>query len=380
MMKTSVYIHIPYCLAKCRYCDFLSFPQTASFPVADYLAGLQSELALQGAALKSQSIAVDTVYIGGGTPTALTATQLEKLLKACATHLPLAAAEWTVEVNPGTIDEEKAGVLAAHGVNRISLGIQDTDDQRLAFLGRTHTAAQAKQAFSLCRSYFPSLSVDLMAGLPGQTAPEFLTRLGEVVAWNPDHISVYGLKVEEGTELFALLSGDQLVLPAEEEALEMLLSGREALLNSGYHHYEIANFARPGHLCRHNLNYWRNLPYLGLGLGAHSFWGKHRLRNVTDFWQYKNLLDQGRIPVGEKIHVSEREEMEDTMMLGLRLLQGVAFAEFVKHYGVDAQDVFAAEIEHLQSLDLVECDDDCIRLTLRGYPLANLVFAEFLTG
>lgn len=379
MMKTSVYIHIPYCLAKCRYCDFLSFPQAASFPVADYLAGLQNELALRGAELKDKRMSVDTLYIGGGTPTALTVTQLEKLLKACATHLPLADAEWTVEVNPGTIDEEKALVLAAHGVNRISLGIQDTDDQRLAFLGRTHTAAQAKEAFYLCRSYFPSLSVDLMASLPGQTVTEFLASLLEVVAWNPDHISVYGLKVEEGTELFALLAGGQLALPTEEEALEMLLAGRAALVDSGYLHYEIANFARPGHLSRHNLNYWRNLPYLGLGLGAHSFWGKQRLRNVTDLGQYKTLLEQGCIPVGEQIHVSEREEMEDAMMLGLRLLQGVKFSQFVKHYGVDARDVFAVEIEHLQSLGLVSCDDDCIRLTLQGYPLANLVFAEFLT-
>ena len=379
-MKTSVYIHIPYCLAKCRYCDFLSFPQSATLPVADYLEALQDELALRGAELKAKHITVDTVYIGGGTPTALTTTQLETLLNACTLYLPLADAEWTVEVNPGTIDAEKAGVLAAHGVNRISLGIQATDDHRLAFLGRTHTVAQAKQAFFLCRRYFPSLSVDLMAGLPEQTVTEFLEGLREVCSWKPDHISVYGLKVEEGTELFQLLTQDKIVLPSEDEVLDMLLSGRGALLSSGYLHYEIANFARPGHLCRHNINYWQNQPYLGLGLGAHSFWDKQRVRNVTDFQQYKTLLEQGRIPLGEKIHVSKREEMEDAMMLGLRLLGGVEFAEFTDRYGIDARHVFAAEIAHLQSLDLVACDDDGIRLTLRGYPLANLVFAEFLTG
>lgn len=376
--KCSVYIHIPFCAAKCVYCDFLSFT-AAAFRPADYLQWLSLELAARGRELRELGTAVDTLYIGGGTPTALSAGELETLMAACRNTLPLAEPEWTVEGNPGTIDREKAAIMKDAGVNRVSLGIQDTDDHRLALLGRRHTAAQARQAFSLCRHVFPSVSLDIMSGLPGQTIADCEKTVAELCSWEPDHLSFYGLKVEEGTPLEAARAAGKVTLPTEEEGLAMLLQGREILLTHGFIHYEIANYARPGHLCRHNLTYWENRPYLGLGLGAHSYWDGCRFSNTTDIGQYRNSLANGILPVAERHSATRRQEMEDTMMLGLRLTAGVSFTAFQHRFGEDLRAVFAGEIGRLQEKGLIRCDGKNVRLTEDGLPLANLVFAEFIT-
>ena len=379
-MKTSVYIHIPFCPSKCHYCDFLSVP-LAMTPFAPelYLEMLDREIGMRGEELKQSGYCVDTLYIGGGTPTVLTDEQLQLLLTSCCEHLPLADPEWTVEANPGTITLQKANLLAGFGVNRVSLGIQDTNDDRLAMLGRTHTAAQGKQAFFLCREHFSSVSVDIMTALPGQKASEVRDTIGEVCRWEPDHISLYGLKVEDKTPLARFVDAGELVLPTEDVALTMMLASRDTLLAHGYQHYEIANFARPGKICRHNLTYWENRSYLGLGLGAHSFWQGARLQNFSSWPEYNQRVKQGSLPVEECFQVTGRQRMEDTMMLGLRLMAGVSFADFQERFGCDLRQVFEKEITHLLKKGLITCDDQRIRLTLLGYPLANLVFAEFIT-
>ncbi|MBS3983554.1 MAG: radical SAM family heme chaperone HemW [Dethiobacter sp.] len=379
-MKIAVYIHIPYCKSKCIYCDFLSSPNLAVSP-AEYLRALEQELALRSHELREAGVMADTVYIGGGTPTVLSAAELSALLSACRTHLPLASGtEWTVEVNPGTIDLPKAAVLRAGGVNRISLGVQDTCDDRLALLGRTHTFAQARQAFSLCKKFFNAVSVDVMLGLPGQKVADSAKTVRELCAWQPDHLSLYGLKVEAGTRLDALLEQGAATLPAEEEALAMMQQGREILVAHGFNHYELANFAKPGHQCRHNLSYWENRPYLGLGLGAHSYWQSSRYCNTADLPLYQKSLLAGMLPPATIHVVQKREEMEDTMMLGLRLTGGVSFKEFQRRFRLDLRTLFAAEIQGLREKGLIECDAETIRLSKRGLPLANLVFAEFITG
>jgi oxygen-independent coproporphyrinogen-3 oxidase len=378
-MNLAVYIHIPYCRAKCIYCDFLSSPSLASSP-AEYLRALERELALRSRELREAGIVVDTVYIGGGTPTVLSAAELSSLLSACRTHLPLAAGtEWTVEVNPGTIDRPKAAVLRAGGVNRISLGVQDISDDRLALLGRRHTFAQARQAFSLCREFFDALSVDVMFALPGQKAVDSAETVRELCAWQPDHFSFYGLKAEVGTRLDELLEQGELTLPTEEETLLMMQQGREILISHGFNHYELANFAKPGYQCRHNLSYWENRPYLGLGLGAHSYWRRNRYCNTADLSLYQNSLLAGMLPPAIIHPVEKREEMEDTMMLGLRLTDGVSFKEFQRRFQLDLRTLFAAEIHVLAEKGLIVCDSEAIRLSRRGLPLANLVFAEFIT-
>lgn len=380
MLATAVYLHIPFCRAKCHYCDFLSYTGAASgsFTPQVYLQGLFRELAMRGEQLKAAHYEVTSLYIGGGTPTVLELTDLQELLSCCRNYLPLASPEWTVEANPGTIRAETVKLLAQAGVNRLSLGVQDLCDQRLASLGRLHTAEQAREAFLLCRDYFPSVSLDLMAALPGQTSSQLLETLAAVCDWGPQHLSVYGLKVEEGTPLAAQVAAGQVQLPEEDEVLTMFLAGRQYLQSRGYEHYEIANFAQPGHRSRHNLTYWRNLPYLGLGLGAHSYWQGARLENTRDPQTYLAQLADGQLPLTVQSLVSRAEAMEDTMMLGLRLLSGVSFAEFKERFGQDLRDVFAQEIKHLQALGAIECDQHYLRLTERGLPVANLVFAEFL--
>lgn len=380
-MGLAVYVHIPYCAAKCRYCDFLSLPlHCAAVPPGHYLLSLEAELALRGRELREQQETVATLYIGGGTPTVLEAAELEHLFAMCRRLLPLACTEWTVEANPGSLTEEKMEVLSSAGISRISLGVQDLDDARLALLGRTHDARTAAGAFALCRKHIPAVSVDLMSGLPGQSVCDWLHTLDTVCAWRPDHLSVYGLKSEEGTWLASRIREGTVVLPDEDVAAEMLPAGRERLAQYGYEQYELANFALPGYQSRHNLTYWRNQPYLGAGLGAHSYWGGKRFCNTGSFTGYYAALAKGVYPVAESNFVTPRQEMEDTMMLGLRLMDGVGYDEFTRRFGCDLRDVFDAEIARLTGLGLLCAGEKRCFITEKGYPLANLVFAEFISA
>ena len=379
-MKTSVYLHIPFCEAKCTYCDFLSFPSPPDAPfVQNYLQALIKEIKIYGQQLQQAGIKVGTLYLGGGTPTVLTPQQLEMLLSACRLYLPLDNPEWTVEANPGTVTPEKISILVQNGVNRISLGVQDLCDERLALPGRLHTAGQAEQAFLSCKDNFPVVSVDLMVGLPGQTKEDLLSTLAQICRWGPQHLSLYGLMLEAETPLHEAVEAGTVSLPGEDENLAMFWASRRFLSACGYEAYEIANFAQRGYSCRHNLTYWRNLPYVGLGLGAHSFWQHKRLVNAKDPETYLACLKQDRLPVAEVQPVSREQEMEDTMILGLRLREGVSFASFASRFGIDLRHVFAAQIEHLLQLGLIECNHRVIRLTDAGLPVANYVFAEFLT-
>ncbi len=335
---------------------------------------------LRGHELRDAGHNVHTIYVGGGTPTVLDAGELDRLLEACHRHLPLEKPEWTVEANPGTLDSGKIDVLAAFGVNRLSLGVQDLDDRRLAILGRRHTAADAWRAFVMAQKKISSISVDIMSGLPEQECGDFLNTLAAVVNWGPDHVSVYGLKVEEGTVFAEQCNSGRLCLPGEEEVLNMLLAGRELLIEQGFEHYEIANFARPGCAGRHNITYWRNLPYIGVGLGSHSYWMGSRTVNVSDPVAYGGMLMDGKLPIAETAAVSLRQEMEETMMLGLRLLEGIKFEDFACRFGEDLRDVFSTEILFLQQKKLIITDNSRIRISERGFPVANLVFAEFITA
>ena len=380
-MDTAVYIHIPFCQSKCLYCDFLSFP-AQSAAVSDYLKALEHEIATRGRELREANIGVSTLYIGGGTPTVLSDDELAALLAACRLSLPLVNPEWTVEANPGTLSREKISILGASGVNRISLGVQDLCDNRLALLGRLHNAAQARQAFMACHDSFASVSVDLMAALPGQTLADLSQTLDEICQWGAEHISVYGLKVEEETQLAELVAQGKLLLPDEDTMLAMFETSSKILTACGYEHYEIANYAKPGHRSRHNQVYWQNLPYLGLGLGAHSFWHQERLINTGNLEQYQQLIHQlpGQFPIEEIHPVDLQQEMEDTMMLGLRLLDGVTYRSFFERFERDLREVFKAQITRLLALRVIECDDTAIRLTPLGLPVANAIFAEFLTA
>ncbi len=378
-MEVAVYIHIPFCPKRCHYCDFLSFAASrAELLPSAYLDLLCRELTLRGSELDREGYTVTSVYLGGGTPTVLNTSELARLLEACRNCLPLKNPEWTVEANPGTLDENKLSVLSCGGVNRISLGVQDLNDKTLALLGRQHSAAQANSAYLLCKKVFPSVSLDIMYGLPAQSVDGFFDTLSRALKWRPDHISLYGLKTEEGTRLHQMISAGSLELPDEDEAYAMLSGASNRLKTEGYEHYEIANYARPGQICRHNLTYWENRPYLGLGLGAHSYWQGSRLENSTDFAEYGRLLALDLLPVVKSTIPTRRQEMEDTMILGLRLLAGVSYHDFFERFGLDLREVFSREIEYLLSRELIVCGPHSIRLAECGLAVANYVFAEFI--
>lgn len=392
-----LYVHVPFCEKICHYCDFNKY-LLRDGGVDEYLEALEREVALYGAQLfpaaggpsapgpdrLGRSAApepgpFDTVYVGGGTPTSLSAAQLERLLSAVMGGFPVAAgAEVTVEANPGTLSPRKLAALKRGGVNRISLGVQSANDELLRALGRIHTARQARESFERAREWFDNVSVDLIYALPGQDEDDWRRTLEEVVRWRPDHLSCYGLIIEDGTLFGELMRQGRLDLPGDERELAMYRLAMDFLAGHGYEHYEIANWALPGRQSRHNRIYWENGEWLGLGPGAHSQWQGRRFANVRLPADYARLVAQGKPPVQWSEAVSERTAMEDTVILGLRLREGVDAGEFARRFGVGLADVFGAEIRRVVERGLAVWDGRRLRLTERGLYLSNQAFQEFI--
>jgi len=378
-MAIGLYIHVPFCISKCRYCDFVSYPFDSG-AVRKYLTALEREMKLYGRILDAAGEQVATVYVGGGTPTCLSAGDLEAVLNAGRRFFRfLPDAEITVEANPGTVDADKLTVLRAAGVNRLSLGVQACQEDLLRRLGRIHDFRQAVEAVHLARrAGFGNLSLDLIFGIPGQTAERWRACLERVLELAPEHISAYGLQIEEDTPLGrAVKAGAE--TPCDEEAeLVMFRETIAVLTASGYEHYEISNFARPGFQCRHNLRYWRNEEYLGLGPAAHSYRHGRRYNNVEKIDAYADRLAAGEPPVDAAERPPLRTAMGETVFLGLRLIGGLSLEDFAARFGKRAEEVFAPQIGRLTALGLLEIKDGRLRLTSRGLPVANRVFVEFV--
>jgi putative oxygen-independent coproporphyrinogen III oxidase len=374
----AVYIHIPFCTNKCHYCDFNSYVLKGQ-PVADYLDALEREMALTVAAVPPERI--ETVFVGGGTPTVLLPDQMERFLAMVARHFPLddPQLEFTMEANPGTTDEEKLAVMKAGGVNRISFGVQSFDNGLLHRIGRIHNTDDVYRSIENARKLgFDNLSIDLMFGLPGQTTEHMRQSLDAALALDLPHYSLYSLKIEENTLFHTLYQKGQLPLPSEEEEVEMFLLILERLKQAGYEHYEISNFARPGYESRHNMTYWRNESYYGLGAGAHGYMNRKRHVNVKGIAEYIAAAAHG-LPVLETEEVSLNEAMEDFMMVGLRLLRGVRQDDFARQFaGRRLEDVFGATLDKLLTAGLLDRTEDGYRLSDKGLLLGNVVFAEFV--
>mgnify|MGYP001627257047 CR=1 FL=1 len=378
-MAISLYVHVPFCLQKCAYCNFVSYPLEEE-TARRYRDCLLKEMALCGEVLAPPERELATVYLGGGTPTCLPAGLLEDILEGLHRYFdwPLGI-EATVEANPGTVDAAKLKMLREAGINRLSLGVQSCQDHHLDLLGRLHGFRQAVEAVLLARQVgFSNLNVDLIFALPGQTLPEWRRCLEEILALAPEHISAYSLEVEEGTPLARRIQGGGLAPCEEETELAMYLEAIAFLKENGYEHYEISNFARPGFRCRHNLAYWEHRPYLGLGLAAHSFLDRRRRANVCSLEEYCARLEAGELPAGEEEELSEEALMGEAMFLGLRLLEGVSLEGFARRFGKNPLEVFAPQIASLCRRGLLEISSGHLRLTSRGLPLANMVFREFI--
>ncbi len=373
-MSLGLYIHIPFCKQKCHYCDFTSFPLRSPLVMDSYLHYLHKEISLR------LSGPVDTVYIGGGTPSLCTPKQLEELLQQVARHSQLnATAEITIEVNPGTITLDDLRAYQAMGINRLSIGVQSLNDRFLKQLGRIHDAASVRRLIGQAGNLgLTNLSCDLIFGLPGQTMTQFKQELTALVGLQPQHISLYELTIEKHTALHArLLAGS--LQPADEDLVaDMLELSSDLLKNAGFEHYELSNYALPGFASQHNLKYWTGQNYMGVGLGAHSYLNNQRQWNVKKIQHYQNLLEAQYLPVegGERLAFTRR--IAERLMLGLRLTQGidplVMASSFGPEWATSWQEIFTAHT----AAGLLESTGTKLRLTKRGRLLSDVVFRSFL--
>jgi oxygen-independent coproporphyrinogen III oxidase len=404
MMRVGVYIQVPFCQTKCTYCNFHTgvvssarfapYVEAVCREIREHLElseaagvdwsgrlGRSSSAPLQGRGEKSsEDLVVDTVYIGGGTPSLLEPTDLQRLLDAIRESFTAELAEVTLEADPETIEAEKASAWVRAGINRVSFGVQSFSDKELVAAGRMHRRADIYRAVPILREAgIRSIGFDLIAGLPHQTKESWQQSLEELAALAPEHVSVYLLEIDEGSRLGreVLQGGARYsagTLPSEDEMADFYETAQEFLSRAGYRHYEISNWAKPGYESRHNLKYWRREPYLGFGAGAHSFSGTERWANAHDAATYVSALQSGRLPVEQLEKVTAEQALEEELFLGLRQLDGIDISRIEREYDVK----LAARFEPLASAGLVERDGNVVRLVPARLSISNEVFVELM--
>ncbi|MGI6332313.1 MAG: radical SAM family heme chaperone HemW [Zhaonellaceae bacterium] len=376
-----LYIHFPFCVQKCNYCDFLSGPISSRDVVQDYLQALEKELTIYHDFLKRDgNLKLETIYLGGGTPSLLETHELVRVLEKCRDLFNWSPQmEVTLEANPGTVDIKKLVQLKKAGLNRLSFGVQSFDQNLLASMGRIHSPKMAKESIMAAKEAgFKNISLDLMYGLPEQSLGQWEETLVQTIELDVQHISVYGLKVEEGTVWGEWESEGRLSLPEEDVVLTMRKYANKILRQAGFVRYEISNYARPGYESRHNLGYWTGKPYLGLGLGASSDYWNRRFVNTSNMEHYIFLLKRGQLPVTEEEILSFRQRMGETIFLGLRLSTGLDLEQFKNRYGVDIEVIYGAEIEKLKKMGLLKINQGHLQLTTKAVSIANYVFTFFV--
>ncbi len=382
MRELELYVHIPFCVKKCAYCDFLSAPASSSLRHA-YVQRLTEEIC--ALAKQYRSYEVSTIFFGGGTPTVLEAHQLTGLLHTLQESFFVRAdAEITIECNPGTLLLEKARLLRRAGFNRMSLGLQSAKDAELAMLGRIHTWSDFLMSYDGVRKAgFTNINVDLMSALPGQTLESWEKTLRQVAMLRPEHLSVYSLIIEEGTPFYARFAADlrarergekPLLLPSEETERQMYAVTEQYLAQRGYERYEISNYAKAGFACRHNCGYWIGTEYLGLGLGASSLIENQRFCNTRDLTEYL----EKPFARCEEVTRSRKDAMEEFFFLGLRMMQGVSRNSFEARFGVPVESVYGDVLKELEQQGLLESREGRIMLTAYGIDVSNYVFERFL--
>lgn len=377
MMPKAVYIHIPFCEHICYYCDFNKVFLKGQ-PVEDYLSALEQEIkyTLEKYPVKQ----LKTIYVGGGTPTSLSETQLERLCSIILKHFPLSRVEeFTFEANPGDLTKEKCQILHDAGVNRLSLGAQTFDDELLKKIGRVHRGKDIIHSIEIANYVgFQNINVDLMYALPGQTLPDLEKTLKQAFSLNIHHFSCYSLIVEPKTIFYQLMQKDRLSLPGEDIEADMYETVIEEMNNHGYFQYEISNFSRKGFESKHNLTYWNNEEYYGFGAGAHSYVERVRRMNVGPVNQYIKELKKGQLPIREENKLSRKEQIEEQMFLGLRKLEGVSINHFIEKFHENPLDLYHVPIKRLVQNQLISIENGFIKLTKKGLFLGNEVFEEFL--
>lgn len=376
MRSIGVYLHIPFCVRKCVYCDFLSAPATRQRQ-REYVEALKKEIV--SGAEKYTEYEVQTIFFGGGTPSVLEAEEIAGILECLREYYRIAAdAEITLEMNPGTADADKLLKLRKSGINRLSIGLQSADDTALKRLGRIHTYEDFLRAYQQAREAgFANINIDLMSSLPGQDMTGWVQTLGKVTALQPEHISAYSLIIEEGTQLHDRLD-EYPPIPDEDEDRRMYQTAKRILAEAGYHRYEISNYAKKGYECRHNRIYWQRgvrhtADYAGFGLGASSTVDNVRWKNTDDMEKYLHAS------AGKDMQkLSQNDCMEEFMFLGLRMINGVSKREFADSFGVEMDAVYGEVLQKWTRQGMLALEGDCVRLTDAGIDVSNVVLADFL--
>lgn len=373
-----LFVYVPYCRSVCTYCDFNVYARREpEFDV--YANAVTREIRLM-----AQSIAAPrrakTLSFGGGTPSIFSAGEIEKIAESVSAHFKFdARAEWMLEANPGTAALDKLRALRQMGFNRLSLGAQTFDDRRLAQLNRAHTVTDTYDAFEWARrAGFENINLDFIYGLPDQTSDEWRETLKRALEFQSEHLSLYGLQVEERTVLKKQIDLGRVPMPDADTAAEMYEIAVEMLGAAGFVHYEISNWAKPGFESQHNKTYWLNEPYLGFGAGAHSSWNHERYENIRSPRRYMTSLENGNLPVVSRETISRAGEISETMFLGLRLAEGVTWTRFRARFGDDARDLFREPIALLQEWQMLDVDDERMRLTEKGMLVSNQLLWRFL--
>ena len=384
--ELGIYIHIPFCKQKCYYCDFVSFSNKKEY-IEKYIETLKREID----SYDLSNYNITTIYIGGGTPSRIPSEKIQEILEKIRQKISENQTRWedieiTIELNPGTVDEEKIKKYKKIGINRLSIGLQSTNNKLLKEIGRIHTFEDFKDTYNTVKKVgFENINVDLMIGLPNQTISDVKESLNEIIKLNPTHVSVYSLIVEENTKMEQLINNKELQLPDEELERQMYWYVKNTLELNGYNHYEISNFAKKGKESKHNLNCWEQKEYIGLGLAAYSYLNGVRYGNTSDIEKYINVqdflnsseLEESGIRIVDEVQSLE-DKRKEYMLLGLRKIDGVSIQNFKEKFVENPIFLFRKELEKLVNEKLITIDGDSIKLTNKGLDLANIVWEEFV--
>ena len=372
-----LYIHIPFCVTKCKYCDFNSFKIDLNEKIK-YLNYLGEEMKLYKEEIKNREI--DSVFVGGGTQSILNENEINILFEKIKENFNIKSnAEITMECNPGTLTLNKLKVMKKSGVNRLSIGLQAVQNHHLKYIGRIHTFEEFEKNYHDAKQMgFDNINIDLMYALPNQSREDWMESLEKVVKLNPTHISAYSLILEENTELFKMYERDEFNLLDENTDIGMYEYTIDYLKSHGYNQYEISNYAKDNFECKHNVLYWKCEEYVGIGASASGYFNGIRYNNICELDNYEKMILEGEKPIEWEEKLSIKDEIEESIFLGLRMNEGIQISDFKEKYNFDFEKEYKNEIEKLSKMELIEIDNNLMKLTQKGREISNSVFVEFI--
>ena len=372
-----LYIHVPFCVQKCNYCDFNSFKIKGN-DKKEYLNAIEKEMKLYSDEFKNKQF--DSVFFGGGTPSILNIEELKRLVGSVFKNFNIKeTAEVSMECNPGTINKEKLIHMKELGINRLSIGLQAIQNHHLKYIGRIHSYEEFEKNYLEAKEVgFDNINIDLMYALPNHKKEEWKESLDKIISLNPSHISAYSLILEEGTKLYEMYDNEEFSLLDEDTDIEMYNYTINKLKENGYNQYEISNYSKEYKECKHNIIYWKCDNYLGLGPGASGYIGDIRYNNISDLNEYNHKISQNIKPIEEETILSEKDKIEEFIFMGLRMNEGISLKVFKERFSISIEDIYIEPIEKLIDSKLLELDKDNLKLTQKGREISNTVFIEFI--